>query len=304
MQNNNIKIIYIAGYGRSGSTLLDIILGVNSSIFSMGEVASIFSEIQNDHFCSCGDKIKECQVWKTVLNISDEASLKELKYKDKVTRNFGGIKKLISLHMKKDHDEIWSSIFTSLREVTGCNILVDSSKVNRFTLYRILSLKEMGYNVSLVHLVKHPYAVMESIAKGNNKAIQYSNPKLKRIGGIYRSTLGWLLSNWATEKFCYPIVNSKIRVRYEDLVSSPDRTLIEISNVCNINVSQALSSIQHKETLEVGHGIAGNRMRSTDNTKGVQLITKSIKEVKPSYHPNFILHRLVKNMALRYGYNI
>ena len=38
------QIIYIMGYGRSGSTLLDIILGNHPEIQSLGEVALFYNK--------------------------------------------------------------------------------------------------------------------------------------------------------------------------------------------------------------------------------------------------------------------
>ena len=41
------EIIYIAGYGRSGSTILDISLGQHDDIMGMGEFTNIFIEWEN-----------------------------------------------------------------------------------------------------------------------------------------------------------------------------------------------------------------------------------------------------------------
>ena len=41
------EIIYIAGYGRSGSTILDVSLGQHDDIMGMGEFTNIFIEWEN-----------------------------------------------------------------------------------------------------------------------------------------------------------------------------------------------------------------------------------------------------------------
>ncbi|WP_164905182.1 hypothetical protein [Aequorivita ciconiae] len=41
MKNKNITVLYIAGNGHSGSTLLDIIIGSSSDFFSAGELTFI-----------------------------------------------------------------------------------------------------------------------------------------------------------------------------------------------------------------------------------------------------------------------
>ena len=62
-QNKNIKVLYIAGNGHSGSTLLDIVIGSNPSIFSAGELGFITRPSIWEEFCSCGTKISECTLW-------------------------------------------------------------------------------------------------------------------------------------------------------------------------------------------------------------------------------------------------
>ena len=49
------KIIYIAGYGRSGSTLLARILGSHENIFTVGELINFLNLVNiDDSICSCG----------------------------------------------------------------------------------------------------------------------------------------------------------------------------------------------------------------------------------------------------------
>lgn len=67
------KLVYIASDVRSGSTLLDMILGGHSQILSIGEL-----QFLNDHFnrkgfgvswdwqCTCGQQFKDCPFWSTV----------------------------------------------------------------------------------------------------------------------------------------------------------------------------------------------------------------------------------------------
>lgn len=67
-----MRIVYIAGLGHSGSTILDLVLGCNEKVVGLGEVSSVIksngSELQshtkyNDIFCSCGKIINECEFW-------------------------------------------------------------------------------------------------------------------------------------------------------------------------------------------------------------------------------------------------
>ena len=53
------KIIYIAGYGRSGSSILALILGQHKNIISLGEIGVIFSALKHKRICTCGQKLDD-----------------------------------------------------------------------------------------------------------------------------------------------------------------------------------------------------------------------------------------------------
>ena len=87
-----LNIIYIMGYGRSGSTLLDIILGNHSEIESLGEVAFLHQDLYQGGLCSCLNSYADCPFWSQVLQKHLKAvsphSAKDL---DKLIRDVEGV---------------------------------------------------------------------------------------------------------------------------------------------------------------------------------------------------------------------
>src|SRR5512139_803541 len=63
-QQKPLRVVYIAGVGRSGSTVLDSVLGNHPLIQSVGELSRLANDawIQN-FYCSCGKRSKECPFW-------------------------------------------------------------------------------------------------------------------------------------------------------------------------------------------------------------------------------------------------
>src|SRR5438105_3013640 len=58
------KIVYIAGYSRSGSTILDILLGNHSQVISTGELVYLFEDWNNPtRSCTCGKPYGNCSFW-------------------------------------------------------------------------------------------------------------------------------------------------------------------------------------------------------------------------------------------------
>src|SRR3954453_3522671 len=61
------KIIYIAGYSRSGSTILDIMLSSHPEIFGTGELGNLFDYwSEGIRTCTCEQIYNRCPFWKNL----------------------------------------------------------------------------------------------------------------------------------------------------------------------------------------------------------------------------------------------
>ena len=59
-----MKVLYIAGVGRSGSTLLERMLGAVPGSVNTGELNAIFSRVASqDQRCGCGEPFSACAFW-------------------------------------------------------------------------------------------------------------------------------------------------------------------------------------------------------------------------------------------------
>jgi len=78
------RIIYIAGLGHSGTTLLDISLGTVNEITGLGEVRTLMDDQSLDrHFssyCSCGARANECVFWSGIPEILKNLDTAKDKY--------------------------------------------------------------------------------------------------------------------------------------------------------------------------------------------------------------------------------
>lgn len=68
------EYVYIAGRGRSGSTLLELLLGAHPEIVALGEIEKLSLQFARDGTsaypgrCSCGKPPLECPIWSTVAD--------------------------------------------------------------------------------------------------------------------------------------------------------------------------------------------------------------------------------------------
>ncbi len=68
-EDNKIKVLYIAGWGRSGSTFLHNIIGEIEGFFSIGEIKNIWNlSMLNNRSCGCGLEFGKCGLWGDILN--------------------------------------------------------------------------------------------------------------------------------------------------------------------------------------------------------------------------------------------
>ena len=63
------EIIFIVGSGRSGSTILDMLLGGAENGFSTGEFFRIYDTNSLDAMCTCGQTISNCSVWSNLISL-------------------------------------------------------------------------------------------------------------------------------------------------------------------------------------------------------------------------------------------
>ena len=63
-----VRVLYVAGTGRSGSTLVSTILGHLPGVFSAGELRFLWLRgVTQDQMCGCGARFSACPVWVDVM---------------------------------------------------------------------------------------------------------------------------------------------------------------------------------------------------------------------------------------------
>src|SRR5436190_3488695 len=61
------KVIYLGGYSRSGSTLVDRMLGEVPGFVSTGELGYITTHgLEQNRLCGCRSRFRDCEFWQEV----------------------------------------------------------------------------------------------------------------------------------------------------------------------------------------------------------------------------------------------
>lgn len=233
------RIIFILSSRRSGSTLLEMLLGSHPELWSMGEVQLLPRDLRERHHpCGCGKSVGECSFWRKALRRADltEADLDLIGYyrsrhpNGKILRpnevralgrftlspaRAAWVQRYGAANLR-----LFRGIASAVpeRSKPGLVSLIDGSK----DIYRCNALIASGlFRVRVIHLVKDPRAFVHSMIrhKGVNKVVQ-----------TVRKTLRWQVENALAERVYRKALpaNRSLRLSYEDLASQPDLTLARL----------------------------------------------------------------------------
>lgn len=268
-----MKIVYIMSFARSGSTILNTILGTGRSVFAAGELCNIVDAIDiRREYCSCGVPSNSCAFWTEVRSEWEKSkSFQSTNEYAALIRSFEKADRLDWLrgysrpwlHAQKRSDwrryvDQTAALFDAISKVSGADVIIDSSK----SQVRALSLSQVrGLDLRVIHLVRDVRGVVRSL----NRAWE-SNPAggiVEPLAAIKPSTVArrWAESNFGATRVRRALGERAMLVRYEDVTSCPDATLERVGAFAEISLSEVLSKIRHRQEFESGHQIAGNRVR-------------------------------------------
>ncbi len=260
---NKPEILYIMGCGRSGSTILEVLLTNNEGLAGVGEVTHIFRDgFIADTDCACGESTAQCAMWSAVRRGTDwrdreVRSAAELFNRVESHRAFFfSFCSIIGADIRKKYSEINELLFRTVGQVTGSNVVVDSSKYAG----RALALsKVFPEKIRVICLTRSPAGILHAFQK-QHKFEQ--KPK---------STFATLVY-YLYVMLCCRIVMSSLGKRayllkYEDLTRDPVSALKGIQEWSGYDLGQVQDLIKTEKELSVGHIVTGNRLRKLGKVK-------------------------------------
>lgn len=227
-QQSAIKLIYVAGYGRSGTTLLDIALGEHPMIMGAGEVTTLARHVwEKGEYCACGAQVRECPQWQAIVarwtQGEPQGFLDRYRRAQERTETLLAPARLLRLPGWRDHERQTLKLLRGMALASGRAVLVDSSKLPG----RAFALAAMpGIDLHVVHVVRDGRGVAWSLMKGHRRSVEKGVQRDLRPKPLLYTALRWAMVNIAAELLCRRVgAERSIRVRYEDFVDDPRRTI-------------------------------------------------------------------------------
>ena len=269
-QVNTNKVIFIAGPGRSGSTLLDMLLGQINGFYSTGELRFIWSRgFGQNQLCGCGKPFRECEFWTEVVKEAfggfediDYARLEELRdpAERRVSKGLSINSKSELLDSYKEYFDAYRNLYRAIQKISGCEFIIDSSKntAHGFILATIPQI-----DLFTLHLIRDSRAVAYSWRREKIRPEIYWEQKFMGQRKIITSATRWNSLHKLAEKLQHTSKQYAL-LRYEDLVSNPKKSLLGLFTDLGIEQPSLDFIDDFHANLKTSHTVSGNPVRFTN----------------------------------------
>lgn len=266
-------VVYIAGSGRSGSTILERVLGEMPGFANVGELIDLSRRSRDNERCGCGLPFTSCPFWlgvgKRAFGGWDNGSLAELgRLQTRVARQ-RHLPRLLALPAAGSgfraevsaygtcHMKLYSAIATE----AGAEYVVDSTKWP----VQALALARAGLDLRVIHLVRDARGVAHSLGKGVSRPHSLGGAEL-----MWHNPPAGAAARWAAFQAQAELLRGcglrVVRMSYEDFVCEPRRTVEEALAALGLPHGPAELAHIHGTRVVLGksHGLSGNPSRFRD----------------------------------------
>ncbi|MGC2288629.1 MAG: sulfotransferase [Thermoplasmata archaeon] len=258
-----IRLVYVLGAGRCGSTLLDRVLGAHPDISSTGELFHFPGNLLGTpQPCSCGLDANACPFWSSVRSeVEQQFPLTDLKKgrRYESTRSLPRTALLagipgssVSLYARR-----LAVLLRAISTQSQKSIVVDSSKYPSRGLI-MWRTRSMGIDVRYIHMIRDGRGLVWSKRRTADGQGLGLTPPEKNAADL---AVWWVVSNVLSGLLFRFRRGRYLRIRYEDLMADPARTLGEVGRFVGVDLTDVIALIREGKPLPVGHVVGGNRLR-------------------------------------------
>jgi len=261
-------VLYIGGAGRSGSTLIDMILGNLPGFFSIGETR-FFAEYlaRGDIACGCGCKLGTCDFWAGVKERLDSASAIDFDQMTTISKQLNRTRNLPRMVTRgvlgsprgwKELVSDTEALYHAIWQMAESKVLVDASKSpsQAFVLRSV-----PGIDLRILHLVRDGRAVAYSWSKRRKQQpVVVGHKEDMPYRSAVRAMLAWAVENVFMARLSHATPYYTL-MRYEDFVREPYSELgraLEKLGFGNVDLEFLK---EPTISLSPTHGVGGNPIR-------------------------------------------
>lgn len=252
-------VVFVAGLGHSGSTLLELLLCGSDRVVGLGEVHNHLRRSPAERArrtaepCTCALALGSCPMWGPIAEVCEDPTLAV--------------------------EEKYRAVLDHARSLLGEDVtLVDSSK----NLASLRVLRSVAEDVAAVHLVRDVRSWSEATREKSRRWGQMAWRDLVRDHGTRavsrraKLTTWYRFRTWDRENRAFvdalgSLADPVVRVGYEPLATATGPVLEQLCSALGL----AFDARMLVPSPTGGHLVGGNRMRSTPSkTSAVMYSTR------------------------------
>lgn len=271
-----VRVLFLGGLGRSGTTLLERVLGTLPGVCPLGEVVHLWQrDLRDDERCGCGSRFSACGFWRTVgtrafggwSHVDVDRVLRLQRAVERTRR----IPRLAAPRLSPGHHALvteyaryYSKIYRAAAEITGSGVVVDSSKHSALA-YCLRWAAPSELDLRVAHVVRDPRGVAYSWTKHVTRPESRAPTQMTRYSVAHAALL------WSAHNAAFDLLGRRgvavRRFRYEEFVADPRAVTREIAAFAGVPLTAdaldflAESGGEIHANLPAMHSAAGNPMR-------------------------------------------
>ncbi|WCO68559.1 sulfotransferase [Iamia majanohamensis] len=267
-------VVYLGGSGRSGSTLLERLLGAVPGVAPLGEVVHLPTRgLVEGETCACGEPLDRCPFWSAVGDRAfggwdevDGPSWQRLQGRVDRNRHLPRLAVPAGGAFRRDladHVDRLERLYLAAAAEAGVGVLVDSSK-HASTAFALRHLRAVDLRV--VQIVRDSRGVAYSWTKEVARPEVGAGAEMPRYSPA-SSAAWWDAFNLALAAL--PVAGTPVlRLRYEDLLADPAGSLARVLAPTGLALEPGWDSFLGPDGARLGpsHSVAGNPMRFRSGT--------------------------------------
>lgn len=276
-----VKVLFIGGWGRSGSTLLDRTLGQVPGFVSVGELRELWQRgCLENRPCGCEHAFHDCPFWRAVgeeafggwenVDYREMARLRERldrAWSVPVT-SVGGLSEGQKDAVRRYTDAL-SKVYRAIRTVTSAEVVIDSGKIpsHAYLLRRIPAV-----DMRVVHLVRDSRGVAYSWQKWVHKKVSSGEPDYLYRFNPVGASVRWVVYNGMTQSLGW-LGSPYLFLRYEDFVADPRAQLRRILELMDVEERDDTLAFVRDGGIHLtpNHTVDGNPMRFLEGSVPLRL---------------------------------
>lgn len=302
-----VTVVFIAGVGRSGSTLLDACLNEVGGLATVGELCHLWDNgFRQNLLCGCGRPFLECETWGAIRARAFPGGVDLDRFAEdrRAVERWRHLPRLLHPGLRGDgfrlrlqrHGGRLHALLAAAREVHGAAAVIDSSKN---PVHGLILAQVPGIDLRVLHLVRDPRATTFSRRRLRRRPEVTGTVSHMPRQPVLVSALEWVFLNRLAERMAAAARRS-IRVRYEDFAAAPRRTFEEIRAALGLPGTGSPFIDERRVRLGTNHSVAGNPVRFRQGEVEIAVDEEWRTALAPA--DRTVVELVTGRLAARYGF--